>query len=556
MRKLAHVINLFDGPLSSSAFVAQAASAESMRQARDFAGAEVEVQLLSVRRSGDEVPLPAGFRWLPELERTLDELGTFRVRRPLPLLADILDRLDEAAPDADFFVYSNADIGVQPSFYVALDDLIDAGYDAFSITRRTLPAAFATLVDLPRSLAAVGTGHPGLDCFVFRRSAYPRFVLGQIALGARRVGLSLAVNMACTAERFEILHERHLTFHWGNDTVWRDETLSDYEQHNTRELAGTVQHFSGNPRMLAHPQVSRWLARAGLGPAPEGEAGIRRLLRNAKRYLTLRRRAARRDRKRRSNLPEKNIGAGNLERLRPSDVFLVSFPKSGNTWLRFVVARLLGHEDEITFRNIDRLVPSIYTSGEWINTMEGLRVIKTHDPLFHLAPKTLYVMRDARDVMVSFFHYRTERLKLEMSFSEFLRSRWTLSPVAHAGPGPSWTQHVRSALRFQRHFPDRLLLVRYEELLAEPLREASRVADFCGIPADERTLADAVEKSSFGRLQQIERTHGPESLDHPDVTMVRSGKAGGWREYFSEADLDYFMAQAGPLLRELGYPDD
>src|SRR6266705_2696851 len=67
-------------------------------------------------------------------------------------------------------------------------------------------------------------------------------------------------------------------------------------------------------------------------------------------------------------------------RIRSDDVFIVSYPKSGNTWVRFLLAHLLAPEKEISFRNIEDYVPNIYKSSRTLEQREGRRYIKTHHP--------------------------------------------------------------------------------------------------------------------------------------------------------------------------------
>ncbi len=65
------------------------------------------------------------------------DCGRFAVPRKLPLIKDILGRLYDAS-DAEYFIYTNVNIGLMPNFYVAVNAIIESGYDAFVINRRTI----------------------------------------------------------------------------------------------------------------------------------------------------------------------------------------------------------------------------------------------------------------------------------------------------------------------------------------------------------------------------------------------------------------------------------
>lgn len=234
MRKLAHIVNPVLVDESSDLAVAQPITFETMRSARRFAAGQVEVEFYTAQYLEDHPMVPAGFGRTPDLERSVLDHGHFQKHRKLPLLRDILDRLYQAT-EAEYLIYTNVDIGLQPHFYLALNRFIEAGYDAFVINRRTISDRFMTIDQIPLMYAQIGEPHRGWDCFAFRRDAYPRYRLGTICLGAPRVGLVLLANLIAQANCFKEFKNQHLTFHLGNDRGWRGGGYSDYATHNTQE---------------------------------------------------------------------------------------------------------------------------------------------------------------------------------------------------------------------------------------------------------------------------------------------------------------------------------
>ena len=87
-----------------------------------------------------------------------------------------------------------------------------------------------------------------------------------------------------------------------------------------------------------------------------------------------------------------------LREVRPDDTFIASFPRSGNTWVRFLIAGLRHPGQEISFRNIERYVPDIHKSRSSLQAMPPPRFIKSHTPCFEAFPRFLYVVRDGRDL--------------------------------------------------------------------------------------------------------------------------------------------------------------
>jgi hypothetical protein len=234
MRRIAHIINPVLVDESSDLHVAQSVTFETMRAAREFAKDRVEVELFSAQYSEDRSFVPNGFQTTPDLERSILDFGTFEKERKLPLIKDILDRLYETT-DAEYLIYTNVDIALVPNFYLAVDKFIEKGRDTFVINRRTIPAHYKDISEIPLMCSEAGEPHPGYDCFVFKRDAYPKYEIGNVCIGMHWVGRVLLANIFCHASNFEEFKDRHLTFHIGNDMAWKNEGYSDYEKFNTEE---------------------------------------------------------------------------------------------------------------------------------------------------------------------------------------------------------------------------------------------------------------------------------------------------------------------------------
>jgi hypothetical protein len=176
---------------------------------------------------------------------------------------------------------------------------------------------------------------------------------------------------------------------------------------------------------------------------------------------------------------------------------------------------------------------------------EGRRYIKTHHPCYDLYPKTVYIYRDGRDALVSYYHYATGKKVFAGSFADF-----AFSPFVEQFS--SWKEHVAGALDFASEHPDRILILQYEEMLREPLACATKVAAFLELGSDEQSIANAVEKSSFDQLKIIEQNFGGENLIKP-LTFFRSGRSGQWQEYFTPEVYDRYVQENGATLLRLGY---
>src|SRR5215468_2315878 len=89
----------------------------------------------------------------------------------------------------------------------------------------------------------------------------------------------------------------------------------------------------------------------------------------------------------------------------PDDVFLVSYPRSGNTWARFLVSNLVHPGEPTTFANVESRIPEIYFNPDHVmRRLPRPRVLKSHECFQPHYPRVIYIARDPRDVAVSSYH--------------------------------------------------------------------------------------------------------------------------------------------------------
>lgn len=255
----AHVVSPVKVPASSDLYVAQPITFESMRVAHQVAASfSIKIELAAISFPEDDEIVPPFFGVRKHLDRSVLDVGKFSNPRKLPLIKDILDRA-AAATKADYLIYSNVDIAVVPHFYLSLASIAEEGWDAFMITRRTLPKEYSAPSQLWRMCADIGEPHPGNDCFVFRRDAYAQYDLGEACIGARNFAKVLGLNLIVHAKRFCHFKDLHLTFHIGNDRVWRSDKWADYSMHN-REIMRRlfVQYADKISKLKGNPLIDRW----------------------------------------------------------------------------------------------------------------------------------------------------------------------------------------------------------------------------------------------------------------------------------------------------------
>jgi len=240
----------------------------------------------------------------------------------------------------------------------------------------------------------------------------------------------------------------------------------------------------------------------------------------------------------------------------PDDVFLVSFPKSGNTWSRFLIGNLAHPNDRVDFASIHRLVPDPYVTWKRdFDRMPRPRIIKSHECFDPRYPRAMYSVRDPRDVVLSQYHYHRKCNKIEDGYPmEKFVTRFLAGDTC---PHGSWGENVTTWLS-SRHNDPRFLLLRYEDMVADPCRELARVAVFLNIPADAERVSQAVERSAADNMRKLEKAQSDKSSltkdSRKDLSFVRAAKSGGWRSELPDPLVAQIEAKWGHIMTFLNYP--
>jgi hypothetical protein len=239
----------------------------------------------------------------------------------------------------------------------------------------------------------------------------------------------------------------------------------------------------------------------------------------------------------------------------PDDVFLVSFPKSGNTWTRFLLANLIYSEQLATFANIHRLIPDPSgTTKRDFARIPKPRIIKSHECFDPRYGRVIYIVRDPRDVALSQYHYHRKLNKIDDDSP--IENFVTRFLAGETCPHGSWGQNVVTWLATSEGDP-RFLLLRYEDMVADAARELAKIVTFLGISANPEQIARAVERSSASRMRKLEETQTDQCEltkgSRKDLSFVRAASSGGWRSELPASMVGRIEAAWGPLIRHLGY---
>ncbi len=270
----------------------------------------------------------------------------------------------------------------------------------------------------------------------------------------------------------------------------------------------------------------------------------------------------------------------------PDDIFLVSFPKSGNTWTRFLIGNLMNPDKSVGFANIERIVPdiSVCPQGD-LRQLRRPRVIKSHECFDPRYRRVIYIVRDPRDVAVSLYHYAKKVKNIDDSVPlEVFVKRMFVPGRSYNG---TWGEHVGSWLvnpsniaEFNSRNSDarprsagsvdmnteglgargherNFLLVRYEDLLQDTSAWLQRIAEFSGLNATAERIERAVERSSADSMRKLESSQNLQWVTtretRKDIHFVREAKSGQWRTALSEISIAEIESAWGHLMKLVGY---
>jgi hypothetical protein len=235
-----------------------------------------------------------------------------------------------------------------------------------------------------------------------------------------------------------------------------------------------------------------------------------------------------------------------------NDVFLASYPRSGNTMLRFMLAEALSGAPS-SFETIQRLVPEVGVHGNASSLLPPSgRLIKTHEPYCTRYRRAIYIVRDVRDVMLSSFARETALDVLHIrSLDDYVRP-FVQGKMTRFG---SWQRHVNGWMNSELSRSGNLLVLRFEEMREDLEGSVARCLEFLGKKVDPFVVHAAVRNNSLERMRAKEDTATtlPKSPGE-EGRWVGKGSIGGWRRKLTHSQLDTVDEFAGDILTRLGYP--
>jgi hypothetical protein len=230
--------------------------------------------------------------------------------------------------------------------------------------------------------------------------------------------------------------------------------------------------------------------------------------------------------------------------IAPTDIVLASYPRSGVTWLQNLLAGLLyGIVPERTpYSVIESLFPDLHQT-QYFRRHEPECFIKSHlgpQPEYR---RVVHLLRDGRDVLVSYRHFLQVSGQREVTWAELV------GPGAPVWPC-KWHEHTEAWLR--NPYRAEILDLRYEDLMHDPVSCLRRLCDFAGLNRDDACLQHAAVGAGLAKLRVQETRSGLGPFANGEK-FFRRGIIGSHQDEMPPDVLAAFLAEAGPTLRRCGY---
>lgn len=248
-------------------------------------------------------------------------------------------------------------------------------------------------------------------------------------------------------------------------------------------------------------------------------------------------------------------------------IWIASFPKSGNTWMRFIVAEALFDTAGDTSR-VDAIIPDMHHATHGLSyKWQDAHLLKTHFPYDGLPPrvntaKAAYVVRHPLDVVNSAVQY------LE-PYSNDVNRRRLIGQFIENGNLNHWTNLSFGAWEYNvetwaeaADANDDVRIFRYEDMLADPKNAIADISSFLGKDLDDERVAEIAEVTSFKAMRRLEDKDidkgsglfvSESKYKNREFRFLRSGKAGEYKELLNADDVEHLVERFKPMMDRFGY---
>ena len=235
---------------------------------------------------------------------------------------------------------------------------------------------------------------------------------------------------------------------------------------------------------------------------------------------------------------------------RVGDICYTSYPKSGSTWLAYIILLTIRRGEPVTdetLRGCLHWVASSWTyprSEAELETLPSPRIFKSHMP-YDMAlggkpdenpGKYIYIARNPKDVVVSYYWF--ERKKSWSGYYSGSWDHWLEAFMKGRVQRGDWFDHTLSWWKY--HDAGNILFLKYEDLKENLVSELDKIAKFLDYPLDQEIKEKIVQRASFNSMKKEPFSNMHEIEEFKG--FFRSGRIGSWKDQFTASQSDRFDA--------------
>lgn len=243
--------------------------------------------------------------------------------------------------------------------------------------------------------------------------------------------------------------------------------------------------------------------------------------------------------------------------LRKFPNIIVSYPKSGRTWLQKLIIEAVRLEtgqteefSDITEASADADIPlilSTHAGSSWEEWVRDYKSVQKDDWQKYDHAKIIFLVRDPRDVLVSQYHHIRHRTGYEKFDKNYL--------VRNPNVGILKIIHFMN--KWQRYFetyPEQVFRMSYEDMRKDTEAELIKMFDFWGLKISGSHILQAIENCTLERMKKKEQSHADSpwmvtsDKSNSNAFQSRKGMIGEYKEFFDQDDIDYINTQISEHL--------
>lgn len=230
------------------------------------------------------------------------------------------------------------------------------------------------------------------------------------------------------------------------------------------------------------------------------------------------------------------------------DIFIAGYPRSGNTWTQSLISGLLfGIETQfLSDKLAQEIVPDVH-ARKYYKRFGKINFFKTHDLPQKFHRKVIYIVRDGRDAMTSYYFFN-KNLGNDFTLDEMVREGVGIVPSKWYYHAMKWIENPHDA---------EIIYIRYEDLILNPEKELKRICDFAQLDRSLEIIRRTIDGNKFELMKIKSQQYG--GVGHKDwlgekgEKFFRKGKIGDYKNHFTNQLIEFFNNEAKKELTHFNY---